>query len=187
MKKTRFQATISALSMLIWMGISINANAQRLTRKPSEVALYKAAINAVFTDETIIANAYYKGSKPHRKDFFVLVPSDVKEALSFGKRLDNYVVDSVRLYQALRQSRPAHLVILSFQQVPAIIQTRFGVHFGIGAIIKLDRNNIERRVVPAPILVQDENYFLGFEVVEEDNGDITVKRYPLPYMPPQSK
>jgi hypothetical protein len=161
--------------------------AQPTNQANVEIAVYHAAIQCVFSESRLLAHSYYVGSKPYHRDFFVLVPKNIKPELSFGKQFDKFVVDSCGLYKRVRKATYPALIIISIQEVPNTVPLQFGVHFGIEALAKISKNQFESRVVPSPLFVKDENYFLGFEVIEEENGNILVERYPVPYMPPKSQ
>ncbi len=148
-----------------------------------EIAIYRAAVQAVFSDTTILAHSYFLGSKPRNRDFFILVPQNIKAQLSFGRRQDKFVADSSVLYKRVRKATRPYLVLILIQQVPNKTPSQFGVHFVIDGLARVNKHQLERRLVTAPLISKDEDYFLGFEAIEEDNGNIVVRRYPLPYIP----
>lgn len=177
-----FQASAKWLLFCAILLCNFNlSQAQNDHGSKEEIAVYRAAVQAIFEDSTILA--YYYCKHAHRNDFFIVVPPSIKTEIHFGKSRDRLIVDSCGLYKSLRIRNSVHVVAPEVTEIANRNPPQYGVYFVVDGVVKVGDHRLERRLVPGPAISTEEDYFLGFEVIEENNGDIVARHYPLPYIP----
>jgi hypothetical protein len=157
-----------------WMHVS---HAQPTDQNSIETAIYKVAIDAVFSDPANVGHAYFPKTKPCQRDFFIVIPTPLKEAITLGRRQDKFIVDTLQLHKKLRRNKTAHLISLNLEKPSEVAPYQYACKIGVDAIVKKKHNTFERRLVPSPLFVKDEDYVLCFTVKRDEGEKWVVIRY----------
>jgi hypothetical protein len=161
---------------IVMLEVSQVAIAQIPTRNEIESAVYKAAMEIVFSELRSIRK-HRNGSSLSHPDYFVMVPQSMKETIKMGRGLDNFVVDSTLLHQKLRIDKPNYILLLSMHKVANDAPYQYEIDFDILLAARKNDGANEKILMRSPFHVDVPDRLVRFTTSIDSDGKVAIKQY----------